>query len=81
MAAEEKKLVGERIPVQLNLGNPHTIIGWANIYELPNAEQYQVVIDLEGSAFEQTLHLIEAFDLMDLGFAGIKRKEKIKKES
>jgi hypothetical protein len=65
----------ERIPVELNLGQPEQIVGWASIVQDPENKQISIAIVLRDEMGIAKLEdLVEIFDIKAIGFAGVKRR-------
>lgn len=65
----------ENIPVELNLGQPEQIIGWASIVQDRENQQISIVIALrDESGITKLEDLLAMFDIKAIGFAGVKRR-------
>jgi len=71
--ADSAKLV-ENLPVELNLGQPEQIIGWASASRDPETGKTTIEIVLDEVASEKLMNLVEVFELKAVGFAGVKRR-------
>lgn len=73
--ASEVKLI-ENLPVELNLGQPEQIIGWASASRDPETGKIAIEIILDEVASVKLENLAEVFELKAIGFAGVKRRAK-----
>lgn len=64
----------ERLPVELNLGQPEHIVGWSSAYIDPDTGKITIEIELDEAASEKLKNLEEVFKLKAIGFAGIKKE-------
>lgn len=63
----------ERLPMELNLGQPEVIIGWASASRNSKTRKITLTIELDEYASDKLANLTEVFELKAIGFAGIKR--------
>lgn len=72
--ADETVLI-ERIPVELNLGQPEQIVGWASIVKDLDKNQITIaIVLLDDSGITKLEDVVSIFDIKAIGFAGIKRR-------
>lgn len=64
----------ERIPVEMNLGQPEQIIGWASATKHPESGQIIIELVLDEIASGKLETLVEMLEIRAIGFAGIKRR-------
>lgn len=64
----------ERIPVELNLGQPHEVVGFATATKDLDSGEITLEILLTGMASVTLEQLVEIFEIKAIGFAGVKRR-------
>lgn len=64
----------ERIPVELNLGQPEQIIGFGSASKDLETGEVTLVISLDPASGLKLENLLDIFDIKAIGFAGIKRR-------
>lgn len=79
MASEDEGIVRlfENLPVEIHVGQhphqPESIIGFAHGHQTADGEAH-IHITLHGEGGKKLGDLTEAFKLMSLGFAGVRRR-------
>lgn len=63
----------ESLPVELNLGQPEQIVGWAHAFRDPESGKTAITIMLDETTSQRLGNLVDVFELKAIGFAGIKR--------
>lgn len=69
-----KLIMNERLPMELNLGSPERIIGWATISRDTETKKTTIEIELGEYVSEKLTDLAELCELKAIGFAGIIRR-------
>jgi hypothetical protein len=69
-----KEILYERLPMELNLGHPEQLIGWATISRDTETEKIAIEIELHETASTALTHFDEIAEIKALGFAGIIRR-------
>jgi hypothetical protein len=60
------------VPFLLNLGQPESIVGWAQLYRKEDGK-VQMVVDMGDKGTELMDHFVEIADIKGIGFAGVLR--------
>lgn len=73
MAAEITMI--ENVPVELNLGQPESIVGRATLSRDLDSGEITIEIKMfDDGPIKKLEDLVEIFDLKAIGFAGVKRR-------
>lgn len=67
------ELIVERVPFLMNLGQPETVIGWTDIYKMPDGN-VKMVTKLSPHGTKLVEHFASIADVKRIGFAGVMRR-------
>lgn len=67
------ELIVQRVPFLMNLGQPETVIGWTDIYKMPDGNA-KMVTKLSPHGTELVENFAEIADIKGIGFAGVMRR-------
>lgn len=72
MTVSDLEKIEGPVPFLLNLGQPESIIGWAQLYRKEDGD-IQMVVDMKRDGTTWIDHFVEIAELKGIGFAGVLR--------
>lgn len=69
-----KIVLKERIPMELNLGHPEQLIGWATVSRDTETERTTIEIELHETASASLMDFEKIAEIKALGFVGLIRR-------